>query len=303
MSELRLVGNLIEWTAPLGLNYGHFQIVFVDGATQSEIEIDQGPGLSLPFGNWEYHGPQEHTPDIFHPENYAYATIDLGDRSAKSVWELLVDIHEQFETNGTGISYEPLDQNSNYYLNTLLEAIGLDDPTIVALSSRATPEAVDAFPAFGVNVLEDPGDAISLNLNGTDEGDIVHTGLGNDILSGLGGNDRLAGGGGDDRLDGGAGNDVLNGGPGDDFMVGGPDQDTFEFSEGYNFIDDFNYDEDSIFFPEGTTGELISENEATLLTYPGGSLTLYNFVLSSWVDPNQIPGLTWIPPEIPPDIA
>ena len=58
-------------------------------------------------------------------------------------------------------------------------------------------------------------------LNGSQFGNTLETGGGNDLLRGLGGNDILRGNAGDDWLYGGDGADTLNGGTGDDFIFGG----------------------------------------------------------------------------------
>src|SRR4029079_8520986 len=61
----------------------------------------------------------------------------------------------------------------------------------------------------------------------TGTGDFTGTGtdLGNRLTGGIG-NDTLNGAGGADTLDGGAGNDVLNGGAGADVLIGGAGDDT-----------------------------------------------------------------------------
>ncbi|MGJ8619979.1 MAG: beta strand repeat-containing protein, partial [Methylophilaceae bacterium] len=71
-------------------------------------------------------------------------------------------------------------------------------------------------------------------IEGTNGGETLNGGTGNDVIDGLGGNDTLNGnngndllfgGAGNDTLNGGAGNDVLNGGAGNDVLVGGTGSD------------------------------------------------------------------------------
>jgi hypothetical protein len=43
MSELRLVGEVIDWLKNLGQNFGHFQVVLAeDNGSQQEIEVEHG---------------------------------------------------------------------------------------------------------------------------------------------------------------------------------------------------------------------------------------------------------------------
>ncbi|NEP74670.1 MAG: hypothetical protein F6K25_23845 [Okeania sp. SIO2G4] len=92
----------------------------------------------------------------------------------------------------------------------------------------------------------DDGDIVpGLNLEGTNDNDILNGDLGNDRLSGLGGNDTLNGNNGndsllggkdDDRLNGGDGDDVLNGGLGNDFILGGDGNDLLIGRPGFDHL-------------------------------------------------------------------
>ena len=64
-------------------------------------------------------------------------------------------------------------------------------------------------------------------IRGTDRGDLVYAGSGNDRVSGRGGDDLVYGGAGADRIDGGAGNDVLVGNLGPDRLFGAAGNDYF----------------------------------------------------------------------------
>ena len=76
------------------------------------------------------------------------------------------------------------------------------------------------------------------HTDGTDQGDYIWGGWGNDTLGGGAGDDRILGGDGNDLLLGGAGRDTLDGGEGDDTLdagteggtlTGGLGADTFRF--------------------------------------------------------------------------
>lgn len=67
-------------------------------------------------------------------------------------------------------------------------------------------------------------------LNGGAGSDWVYGGTGNDKLDGAVGNDKLFGEDGTDELTGGAGNDVLYGGKGQDSLIGGAGRDLFKYT-------------------------------------------------------------------------
>ena len=93
--------------------------------------------------------------------------------------------------------------------------------------------------------------------NGADElfgnagSDTLEGGSGADDLFGGSGNDDLSGGVGNDEIYGGQGVDRLDGGAGDDFMRGGTLADTFVFSSGTDWIDDYRDVEDRIELDSG----------------------------------------------------
>lgn len=68
-------------------------------------------------------------------------------------------------------------------------------------------------------------------ITGTNAGEILLAGDGNDTLNGLDGNDYLIGGAGNDILTGGDGDDILVGGLGQDTLNGGNGRDRFVFAE------------------------------------------------------------------------
>ena len=83
------------------------------------------------------------------------------------------------------------------------------------------------------------------HITGTQFGDVLTAGNGNDTLVGFVGNDVLRGGGGidtvfggigDDQLSGGAGNDILSGETGNDFIEGDPGADAINGGDGLDFV-------------------------------------------------------------------
>lgn len=68
---------------------------------------------------------------------------------------------------------------------------------------------------------------------GTERGEALNGGIGNDEIMGLNGNDTLIGGLGDDLLSGNSGDDVLHGGAGNDTLVGGVGNDVYRFEQGF----------------------------------------------------------------------
>lgn len=77
---------------------------------------------------------------------------------------------------------------------------------------------------------------------------------GDDILSGGGGRDSLEGGAGADRLWGGNGSDTLHGGGGDDMLTGDYGADVFVFTEGQDFITDFENNSDTLWLDQALWG-------------------------------------------------
>jgi Ca2+-binding RTX toxin-like protein len=69
-------------------------------------------------------------------------------------------------------------------------------------------------------------------ISGTDAGELLVAGSGNDFLYGHGGNDELQGSGGDDQLQGGAGDDQLYGGAGRDRLYGQEGADFYDGGDG-----------------------------------------------------------------------
>lgn len=182
-------------------------------------------------------------------------------------------------------------------------------PTSVSAGVARVPPG--SFPSDAPDTLNglDGNDS----LNGHGGNDTLNGGSGNDDLFGAAGNDILAGEQDDDMLYGGAGNDTLNGGEGLDFpiggagndvMTGGPGPDQFEFVDsipdpnqfnpsaedysagrptGQDKIMDFTPYEDIVSLPQGAISQALINGD-TVLTHPGGTLTLVGVDLSSIPD-------------------
>ena len=165
-----------------------------------------------------------------------------------------------------------------------------NSPTAVGESNE--PIQVESLPAqsgeiFGTSnpdilVGDDGTNLIIAGNEGNDEGDVINSGGGNDLVFGEAGNDVLNGEAGNDLLNGGAdsdvlngdggadtllgesGNDVISGGKGDDLLLGrdGNDalfgdggHDTFVFAsgEGTDIIFDFELEQDAIALTSGSS--------------------------------------------------
>lgn len=312
MAKLRLAGNQIYQGVPTP--FGHLQVVYADDGSQHEIEVlPENRDWTAFSGNWSY--PREsNTPEKNFPGAYASADLPLGNRSPGDVWDILKQVHGQFAEHGLDIPYRPF-SNSNSYANTVLSVVGIDTSKIL---EDATPPAlklaefvgraarpvegevykhlVGLFPGVNYNVLQDEDHAISLDITGTDRGDIVRTGIRDDSIKGESGNDKLFGGGGGDIIDGGGHKDVIDGGPGDDGLSGGPGRDTFVVSEGSDVILDFEPGKDKFRFSEDTAKATAAYDEAgraTTITHSLGEITLYKTNLGPVKE--KYPELTWTP--------
>ena len=74
------------------------------------------------------------------------------------------------------------------------------------------------------------------HLNGTETGNVLFSGRGDDDVAGKAGNDMLDGGNGNDMIWGGSGNDRLSGGTGDDLLVGGFGSDRMDGGTGNDVL-------------------------------------------------------------------
>ncbi|MCF1471535.1 hypothetical protein FS763_06315 [Agrobacterium vitis] len=223
--------------------WGHLQIVGEDeNGELFELEVQAG-------ANWIVYGDGsqlhiENTPGYGEPENYKIAELDLSGRNANDVWELLKQISASIDDY---IIDYTADNNSNTYVNTMLNAVGINVSSYI---DSITPSNVtNGFPGLNANDGAHVAyQEIAFQVSGTDAADIIRGGIWDDVLAGGQGRDDIAGDVGADILVGGAveegfkaddlqdGNyvkiyhpewddgarDILNGGEGDDvFLVSG----------------------------------------------------------------------------------
>ena len=125
----------------------------------------------------------------------------------------------------------PTPRHSTSALSNSITRVGND---LVANLTGGTFTVINHFAGFAVENARDfaTGQVVTLAVGltggaapgiiaGTDEGETLDGGGGNDLLYANGGDDTLLGGDDDDLLDGGKGSDLLDGGLGNDLLTGG----------------------------------------------------------------------------------
>ncbi len=138
-------------------------------------------------------------------------------------------------------------------------------------------------------------------IDGLAGDDQIHTGTGNDELTGREGNDELYGGAGDDYLFGGEGDDELYGGAGDDFLdgevgnnllVGGTGSDSYRILKGYGEqriieVADTAQESDGIYFDNvdwsiDVKFEVVNNTDLKISNYglENDTVTIENFIHS-----------------------
>jgi Ca2+-binding RTX toxin-like protein len=139
--------------------------------------------------------------------------IAVGERDPADVWAIMLQQAQNIDD--ADLEYQPLGDNSNTVVKSVLGAIGID-----VLDSL--PNGVDRDEAVGVGNDLDFG----TTLVGTPRGDVIVGGDEADILRGGAGADRIEGGRGNDLIKGNRAGDELFGGPDDDDLFGnlGPDR-------------------------------------------------------------------------------
>jgi Ca2+-binding RTX toxin-like protein len=197
-----------------GLN--HLYLVFRNDFGK-EFVIRGGPQNDTPpfFGSivLEINEPIESSEDNrgdLTPAGRGHLEINLGERSAESVWKIMMQ--QAINIYSADIDYNATSdpQNSNSTVASILNSVGIDIADTIPLNTTAS---------------DLPGISNLLNLNtslvGTIEDDIIWGYIGNDTLKGEGGNDTLVGNIGNDILIGGEGNDALEGSGGYDTYYAG----------------------------------------------------------------------------------
>ncbi|WP_137934581.1 calcium-binding protein [Mesorhizobium comanense] len=201
MSEIRIAVNYINFTP----GFGHLQLVYVDGANETEIEVQAGYLVTL--GSFVFLPARDHpqnTPNYNQIGYYYTVALDLGGREAEDVWNIFMQVNTQYYIEYPDVSYD-LYKNSNSYAATLLGVAGFD---ISDYYDQLHLGIISSTPGSETDILQIASDAIPLHLNGTDGNDILRGGLYYDVLSGGAGDDILWGRQGADTLDGGDGWDV-----------------------------------------------------------------------------------------------
>jgi hypothetical protein len=189
--------------------------------------------------------------------------LDLGERDANDVWEILKQHAAQIHDKG--FKYEPTGYNSNGTVGNLLRLIGLE-------SADYLPDTLggmfieyynhDKIFQFDFAITGGDGDdrlvgreqEFSEKSNQTFFGgtgkDTLLGGAGNDGLFGQENDDLLEGRFGNDRLDGGDGLDSVRGGLGGDIIIANFDEDADSYDGGLG--------EDTIVYKYSSGNSLIS---------------------------------------------
>lgn len=137
-----------------------------------------------------------------HDLNRVERQLDFGGRDVNAVWSL-IDQHAQ-EIKADKPAYTLLTQNSNSFIASLLNVVGLD-------LAANLPGFNGNHPTNNPQPSDYPGLYNLLNF----DYHLVGTAT-SDLIRGAGGNDTLSGAGSDDTLAGQQGSDILDGGPGVD---------------------------------------------------------------------------------------
>ncbi len=266
MTQITLAANYILFgpLVSIGGNYGHLQLVNgASGGNRDEIEVQAREGIEFFFFSLPKK-VQTNTSNYGDPDQWVEVAIDIGDRDAANVWELLDRINRAFVSGNPDYQYG-LGQNSNSYINTLLWMIGIDldgylsavrppdvtgmDPETAAnydyVPGAEYGDLISPFPGADRNLLTDgysdfpflPLDFDIRGLAGTAGRDFIRTGDGDDLVRGNAEDDGLYGGDGEDELVGNGGNDTLHGEGDDDRLLGGAHQDELHGDEGDDELD------------------------------------------------------------------
>lgn len=140
-------------------------------------------------------------------------SIDLGDRAADDVWNIMSQQARRIDHEGP--DYDFYTQNSNSVVASALNAAGIDLVNALPLNSVASN-----FPGYA-NLL-----GIATALSGGASNDLIRGGALGDTLSGGGGADSISGAADTDQIFGGEGGDILYGNIGADLVNGDGGDDT-----------------------------------------------------------------------------
>jgi Ca2+-binding RTX toxin-like protein len=200
-------------------DFRHLYLVFEDDQGVETV-ITAAPDEDGPFdfGNIEVNaGGLLEDSDVARgndtPGQRGSQEIEVGGRDPADVWAVMLQQAQNIDD--ASLDYQPLGDNSNTVIKSVLGAVGID------IRSNL-PNGVDQDEAVGVGNELDFG----TTLVGTPGDDVIVGGDEADVLSGRAGEDRIEGGRGDDRIEGNQAGDELFGGPDDDALFGnlGPDR-------------------------------------------------------------------------------
>jgi Ca2+-binding RTX toxin-like protein len=168
------------------------------------------------------------------PEERRRKVLDLGNRDADDVWQIMVQHANNIERADLDYSVDIFrqlsggDLNSNSVVASVLHSAGLNLSTSLPVGVTRS----DA-PLYGQLQYMNVDDT----LFGTAHSDRILGGIGNDRFYGRDGIDRIYGEEGSDRFYGGDGNDALFGGNGNDSLSGGSGNDSLKGDDGNDSLD------------------------------------------------------------------
>ena len=205
----------------LDSDFRHLYLVFVDDQGVETV-ITAAPDEDGPvdFGNIEVSaGGLLEDSDVARgndtPGSRGSREIDVGDRDPADVWAVMLQQAQNIDQ--ASLDYQPLGDNSNTVISSVLQAVGID-------ARNNLPNAIDRDEVPGLTNELDFG----TTLIGAAGDDVIVGGDRADVLRGQAGDDALRGGPGGDVISGGAGSDRLTGEEGADRLLGGPGLDTLE---------------------------------------------------------------------------
>jgi hypothetical protein len=259
MGQILLAVNRIVPGTPLPA--GHLQIVnSVDGVLR-EIEVQAalltGWNFELPT---RQHDTEATTVGYGQSGFYDITAISTGVQDADEIWSIASQIAEQYNfarsvDAGAVPQYNLVAYNSNSYVNSIFQAVGLDlnahvaqlevgpvsanHPLAANLTSIQLEElnsATFSYPGVNESMFDRNEYLVDLTITGGAGANFIRLGFANDTIRGLGGTDTLFGQGGNDRLSGGSENDLLYGGDGNDQIHGGTGVDSIYGGAGHDTI-------------------------------------------------------------------
>lgn len=167
----------------------------------------------------------------------------LEDRSVLSVTASFADGLLTLHVNNSqavvlGAEYGQLTV-SGYTFNQPIQAADVRNISIIGNSGdqRIDLEAVSAANFANLTSIRIDAGSGQDTIIGSQFGDWIDVGGGDNLVLGNGGDDTIASGSGQDSIEGGLGFDIISSGAGDDRVLGGEDDDSITLSNGNDFAD------------------------------------------------------------------